>query len=131
MTTDFIAETIADAQLTLDVEAISEDYYACQITSPHGEMKRKIRMKPGYEAPTLDGVLYHYALIAQNLIEYDDMLEWADDTKRDVAKPEVIKEFKQMVEDETDLRKILTEKMFQELLAGLAISQAINNAMPR
>ena len=87
-------------------------------------------MKPGFEAPTLGGVLYHYALIAQNMTEYDDVLEWADDTSRDLAKPETLKEFKQMVEDETDLRKILTEKVFQELLAGLAISQAINNAMP-
>jgi hypothetical protein len=131
MTTDFIDETIADAQLVFTVEKISDDYYACQITSPFGEMKRKLRMKPGYEPPTLGGMLYHYALIAQNLSEYDDMLEWADDSSRDLAEPETIKEFKQMVEDDTDLRKLLSEKIFQNLLAGLAISQAINKAMPR
>lgn len=130
MTIDFIAETITNAQLTFEVKEISADYYDCKISSAYGEMKRKIRMKPGFEAPTLGGVLYHYALIAQNMTEYDDVLEWADDTSRDLAKPETLKEFKQMVEDETDLRKILTEKVFQELLAGLAISQAINNAMP-
>jgi hypothetical protein len=73
----------------------------------------------------------HYALIAHTLSEYDDMLEWADDTGRDLAKPETKKDFKQLVEDDTDLRKVLSEKVFQDLLAGLSISQAINNAMPR
>jgi hypothetical protein len=131
MTTDFITETIADAQLTFEAEKISEDYYACLITSPHGKMKRNLRMKPGHEAPTLGGMLYHYALIVQSLNEYEDVLEWADDTNRDLNKPETVKEFKQMVEDETSLRLILSETIFQNLLSGLAISQAINNAMPR
>jgi len=131
MTTDFIAETIADAQLTFEVEKISEGYYACQITSPLGEMKRKLRMKPGYEPPTLGGMLYHYVLIAQNISEYDDMFEWADDTNRDLTEAETIQEFKQMVEDEINLRLLLSEETFQNLLSGLAINQATNNAVPR
>lgn len=108
--TDFIADAITKAQLSFKAEEISEDYYACHLTSPHGEMKRNIRMKPGYEPHMLGGVLYHYALIVQSLNEYDDILEWAKDRDRDLNEPDTLKDYRQMVEDETDLKRVLAEK---------------------
>ena len=129
--TDFILDAINAAGLKFEARILKPDHYACTLTSPHSVMKRNIQMKPNREPPNIGGVLYHYTLIAQNINEYDDILDWAKDVDRDPGESAALKDFKQMVEDERDLRLLLSEPVFTNLMAGLAISQAIQNAMPR
>lgn len=105
--------------------------YACTITStanPDFKWQRSINTKEGYDAPALGNVIYHYALRTQEVSQYDDVLEWADDNDRDLNDMKTIPDFKQLVQDKTDLRLMLSEPVYQTMMAALEISQAIGNA---
>jgi len=132
---DFIYDAIEDAGLTMQVVEAEPDVYTCTITStitgtinPDLKWKRDVATKPGTGAPTLGNVLYHHALRAQGVSQYDDILDWSDDNKRDLNDAKTIPEFKQLVQDKTDLSLLLGEPIYQSLMTGLAISQAIHNA---
>lgn len=128
---DFINDVIEGAGLIMQVVDTEPDVYACTITGtikPDLEWKRNITTKPGRGSPSLGNVLYYYALRAQEIRQYDDALGWSDDNKRDLNDPKTIPEFKQLVQDKTDLGLLLGEPIYQTLLTGLEISQAIHNA---
>ena len=127
---DFIQDAITAAGVTLQRTLIQADLYDCTLTSPDHTMQRKIAMKPDHDAPTLGGLLYHYALIAQQLEEIDDVLEWADDNGHDLSDPKTLSKFQQMVTDKDDLHRLLGDPAYRDLMSGLAISQAISNARP-
>ena len=115
----------------MQVVKAKPDVYTCSITgtfNPDLEWKRDVSAKPGTGAPTLGNVLYHYALRAQEVSQFDDILEWSDENKRDLNDPKTIPEFKQLVQDKTDLGLLLGEPIYQALLSGLEISQAIHDA---
>jgi len=61
----------------------------------------------------------------------DDILDWAKYEDRDPGAADARAEFQQLVDDERELRILLGEENFQNLMAALSISQAINNARPR
>jgi hypothetical protein len=128
---DFINDAVESAGLDMQVVDIEPDVYACTITSSQRsgfEWQRNITTKAGRGAPTLGNVLYYYALRAQDVSQYDDILGWSDDNERDLNDPQTIPDFKQLVQDKTDLGLLLGEPAYQALLSGLEISQAIHNA---
>ena len=128
---DFIKDAIDSAGLVMHVADVEPDVYACAITSsqnPDFEWKRNITTKSERGAPSLGNVLYYYATRAQEVSQYDDVLGWSDDNERDLNDSKTIPEFKQLVQDKTDLGLLLGEPTYQVLLSGLDISQAIHNA---
>lgn len=128
---DFIKDAIDEAGLVMQVVEAEPDVYTCTITGsikPDLDWKRDVSTKHGYGAPTLGNVLYHYALRAQEVSQYDDVLAWSDENERNLNDPKTIPEFKQLVQDKTDLGLLLGEPIYQGLLSGLEISQAIHNA---
>jgi len=127
---DFIEEAITAAAVELDISLKEDDQYACVMTSSNGKMVRDITVKSGYDAPTLGNVIYHYALVAQEVSQYDDVLEWADDTGHKLSDSETLPKFRQMGDDKRDLRLLLSESIYQDMMGALEISQAICNAKP-
>jgi len=128
---DFIKDAIESAGLAMQVADVEPDVYACVVTSsqnPDFEWKRNITTKSERGAPSLGNVLYYYATRAQEVSQYDDVLGWSDDNERDLNDSKTIPEFKQLVQDKTDLGLLLGEPTYQALLSGLEISQAIHNA---
>lgn len=128
---DFIQDAIDAAELTLQTAPKAENVYTCTITSRHAVMIRTLTMKPGYDAPTLGAVLLYYSERAQQVEEIDDVLEWASGHDRDLNDPKTVPTFKQLVTDQDDLRRLLSDRPYQTLISGLEISQAISNARPR
>ena len=126
---DFIDDAIASAELTMEQTLKQENLYACTLTSCHNTMTRNIAMEPGTAPPSLGNIVYYYALRAQELSYYDDITEWADDLEYDLNDPKTIPDFKQLVADKTDLRRLLGEKNYQGMMAALEISQAMSSAM--
>ena len=128
---DFIKDAIESAGLVMHVVDAEPDVYACVIKgsqNPGFKWKRNITTKPDRGAPSLGKVLYYYATRAQEVSQYDDVLGWSDENKHDLNDPKTIPEFKQLVQDKTDLGLLLGEPTYQALLSGLEISQAIHNA---
>jgi hypothetical protein len=125
---DYIHDAIMSAGLRLSVEEKGDDLYDCRISGPDHTMVRDIQMKPGFEAPKLGGLVYHYAQRAQQSQSFDDILEWADETGEDLQAPGTIEKYKQLVEDTQAFRLLLGESVFNDLMAALAIDQAISNA---
>lgn len=128
---DFIENAISDAGLEMQVNETEADLYMCKISNtldPDVKWQRNITMKAGYGAPTLGNVLYYYALRAQEVSQTDDVLEWARETERDLNHPKTLANYGQLVQDKTDLRLLLSEPVYQKMMAGLEISQAIGNA---
>lgn len=128
--TDFIDDAVKDAGISLQVEEKGADQYACTLTSRHGKMVRDISIKPGYGAPDVGNLLYHFALSAQEVSQYDDVLEWAREEGRDLNDIETLPMFRQLVDNKRDFRLLLSEPVYQNLMAALEISQAIGNARP-
>jgi len=125
---DFIDEAIAAAEVRLDISHGANGGYSCVLTSRHGRMVRDITIKTGRDAPTVGNLIYHFALSAQEVSEYDDVLEWADDTGRDLNDNQTLPLFRQLVDNKRDFRLLLSEPVYQKLMAGLEISQAIGGA---
>ena len=128
---DFINDAVEGAGLVMQVTKVRQNVFACTITrnqKPDYDWKRNITTKPDYGAPTIGNVLYHYALRAQDVSQYADVLGWSDEDKRDLNDPKTIPEYKQLAQDKTDLGLLLGEPIYQTLLTGLEISQAIHNA---
>ncbi len=131
---DYIDIAIKTAGLELRVSKAKPDLYHCIITStanPDFNWQRGLNTKAGYGAPNIGNVLYHYALRAQEISQYDDILEWSDENGHDLNDPNTLPDFKQLVQDKTDLRLLLSEPVYQNMMAGLEISQAIACARPR
>ena len=128
---DFIDEAIASCELTMKQTLKQEHHYACTLKSCHSTMMRDIAMEPGHAPPSLGNILYYYAQRAQEISQYDDMLEWADEMEYDLSDPKTIPNYKQLVSDKTDLRLLLGEANYQGMMAGFEISQAMANAAPR
>jgi len=126
---DFIDDAIASAEVTMEQSLKQENLYICKLTSRHGTMTRNIEMGAGSAPPSLGNVIYYYAVRAQEISSYDDLLEWADELEHDLNDPKTMPNFKQLVSDKTDLRLLLGEQNYQEMLTALEISQAITNAM--
>jgi len=76
-------------------------------------------------------VIYCYAVIAQQAGEYDDIPEWSKDHGYDLNDPATIPKFDQLVDDERDFQLLLGPDVFEDIMTGLAISQAVENARPR
>ncbi len=93
-------------------------------------MVRDISIKPGYDAPDVGNLIYHFALSAQEVSQYDDVLEWATEEGRDLNDIETLPMFRQLVDNKRDFRLLLSEPVYQNLMAALEISQAIGNARP-
>jgi hypothetical protein len=127
---DFIEDAITAAAVELDILLKEDGQYACIMASSHGKMVRDITVKPGYDAPTLGNVIYHFALVAQEVSQYDDVLEWADDTGHKLNDSATLPKFRQMVDDKRDIRLLLSENIYQDMMGALEISQAICNAKP-
>ena len=129
--TDFIEEAISEAKIEMIVTKKGENLYKCVLSSVYGKMKREISMKQGYNAPSLGNILYHYAELSQQIDQYDDILDWSKEGDYDLREASTIINFNQLIEDQKDLRILLSEPVYQKLLIGLEISQAIENAYPR
>jgi hypothetical protein len=127
---DYIEDAITAAGVELDISVKDDGQYACVMTSSHGKMVRDITVKPGHDAPTLGNIIYHFALVAQEVSQYDDVLEWADDTGHKLSDSETLPKFRQMVDDKRDLRLLLSERAYQDMMGALEISQAICHANP-
>ncbi|MCF6221147.1 MAG: hypothetical protein L3J65_08555 [Robiginitomaculum sp.] len=128
---DFIDDVIKSAGLVMHVAETNPDIYTCTITGTQNSeysWQRTLNTKPGYGSPTIGNVLYHYALRAQEVNQYSDILEWSDESNRDLNDPKTIPDYKQLVQDKTDLRLLLGEPAYLSLMAGLEINQAIHNA---
>ena len=128
---DFIAAAISEAKIEIVITEKSDNLYRCALTSVYGKMKREISMKPGYSAPSLGNILYHYAVLSQQIDRCDDILDWAKERECNLNEASTIVNFNQLLEDQKDLRILLSEPIYQKLLTGLEISQAIENAYPR
>jgi len=128
---DFIVDAVEGAGLSLQTNPMKPDQYLCEMVSEHSKMVREINVKPGYGAPKIGNLVYHFALAAQNLDQYDDILDWAKGNDMDLNDPKTIPRFTQLVDDKRDLRLLLSEPVFQKMMTGLEISQAIANAVPR
>ncbi len=131
---DYIDIAIADAGLDMQVDEAEPGIYHCTLTSttnPDFNWQRDLNTKAGHGAPGIGNVLYHYALRAQEVSQYNDVLEWSEDNGRNLNDPQTIPEFTQLVQDKTDLRLLLSEPVYQKMMAGLEIHQAISCAMPR
>lgn len=129
--TDFILDTISEAELTLDCAEAGEGAFMCTFVSRHGQMTRRITMKPGYGAPELGELLYYFAVRAQEADAAEDISDWAEINGKDLSAPNAVNDFNQLVTDQRDLELLLGRSAYDAMMAGLAISQAIENAMPR
>ena len=130
---DYIDIAITEAGLEMLVSEATPGLYHCTITStanPKFNWQRNLNTKAGHGAPGIGNVLYHYALRAQEISQYNDVLEWSDENERDLSDPKTIPDFKQLVQDKTDLRLLLSEPVYQKMMAGLEIHQAISCARP-
>lgn len=66
----FINDVIEGAGLVMQVTEVRQNIFACTITRSQKldyDWKRNITTKPGFGAPTIGNVLYHYALRAQDV----------------------------------------------------------------
>ncbi len=128
---DFIDTAIQDTGVSLHTEPTDKaNCFKCIMTSAHGDMRRTMTMREGCGAPALGDLMLYYALRAQDISQYDDILEWSDENERDLNDPKTIPDFKQLVQDKTDLRLLLSEPAYQKMMAGLEIHQAISCARP-
>lgn len=116
--------------MRLERELTKPDVYCCRLVSDHGEMVRRLRMRADGDPPEVGAVVLYYAERAQLIDEYDDITEWARDFEKDLSAPGVLDEFQQLVDDRRDVELLLSLKVFNDLQAGLAISQAIGRARP-
>jgi len=128
---DFIEDAVAAAGLSLKTKPMETDQHWCEMVSVHGTMERAINVKPGFGAPSIGGLIHHFALVAQNLDQYDDILDWSKDNDIDLNDPKTIPRFTKLVDNQRDLRLLLSEPVYQKMMTGLEISQAISNAWPR
>ena len=130
---DYINIAITEAGLEMRVSEAKPGLYRCTMTStanPDFNWQRDINTKAGHGAPNIGNVFYHYALRAQEVSQYDDVLEWSDENERDLNDPKTIPDFQQLVQDKTDLRLLLSEPVYQKMMTGLEIHQAISCARP-
>ncbi len=128
---DFIQDAINEAELTLTCVEAGEDVYACTLVSPRGRMQRRLTMRPEHGAPSIGEFLYYFAVVAQQADEAEDISDWAEIHGKDLSAPNVVNEFTQLVTDQRDLEIVMGTKAYDGMMAGLVISQAIGNAMPR
>lgn len=128
---DFIEDAIQAADVDLDVEPLEDGRFRCKLSSTHGQMVRDIRLKDGVSAPHAGGLIYHFALQAQQFELSDDITDWAEDMGKSLSEPGVIDEYRQLDADYRDLAILLGQANFDAMLQGLAIHQAIGNARPR
>ena len=128
---DFINDAISEAKIEIIITEKNENLYRCALTSVYGKMKREISMETGYSVPSLGNILYHYLVLAQQIDQCEDILEWAKEREYDLNEASTIVNFNQLLEDQKDLRILLSEPIYQKLITGLEISQAIGNAYPR
>ncbi len=128
---DFIEQTILQAELTLESRpAESADQFICTLKSPHGEMTRTIRMRQGRDAPNVHSLLFYWAENLQQVWLSEDILDWAEEYRYDPADPESRALFQNLVADEDALRLVLSDEVYQHMMAGLEIHQAIHAARP-
>lgn len=128
---DYIDDAIAEAKIEMACTALDNNKYRCVLTSSYGEMTRDISIKEGNGAPNMGNIIYHFALNAQNIDYYDDILEWSKEECQDLNAPETIPKYKQFVANKDDLRLLLSERVYKSMMSGLEISQAIHMACPQ
>lgn len=128
---DFIDDAIADAEVTMTVSPLEDNAYKCELTSVHGAMTRTITMAEGFDAPVLGNLIYYYATEIQLYEDCDDILEWASDMGLNPGDSETLKRYNQLSEDHRELRMLLGEENYQNMIAALEISQALGSADPR
>lgn len=128
---DFINEAISNAAVTMTVTALEDNAYKCELASTHGSMTRTITMADGYGAPVIGNLIYYYATEIQLYEDCDDILEWSSDMGLNPADNETRKRYSQLGEDHRELRTLLGEDNYQNMIAALEISQALGSADPR
>ena len=128
---DFIDVAIADAEVTITVSPLEDNAYKCELTSVHGAMTRTISMAEGYGEPKLGNLIYYYATEIQLYEDCDDILEWSSDMGLNPGDSETLKRYNQLSEDHRELRMLLGEENYQNMIAALEISQALDSADPR
>ena len=127
---DFIDAAIADAGVTMAVKPLDDNAFKCEMTSAHAKMSRTIKMAEGYGPPVLGNLVYYYATEIQLYEDCDDILEWAADMGVDPGDALTLKRYSQIGIDQRDLSLLLGEENYQNMIAALEISQAIENAEP-
>ncbi len=128
---DFIDDAIAAAEVTMTIKPLDGNAFKCDLTSRHHQMTRTITMAEGYDAPKLGNLIYYYATEIQLYDDCDDILEWSKDMGLDPGDSETLNRYKQLDKDNRDLRLLLSEETYQDMMAALEISQAIETAKPR
>tara|TARA_R110002096_G_scaffold416576_3_gene619753 strand:+ start:200893 stop:201285 length:393 start_codon:yes stop_codon:yes gene_type:complete len=128
---DFIDDAIADAQVAMTVNALEDNTYKCDLASTHGSMTRTITMAEGYGPPKLGNLIYYYATEIQLYEDCNDILEWASDMGLNPGDSETLKRYDQLGEDHRELRMLLGEENYLNMIAALEISQALDGADPR
>lgn len=127
---DFIDDAIQAANVELVAKPLEDGNWTCILTSAHGNMVRKLHINAKHGEPKAGNIIYHFALVAQEVSEYDDVLEWSKEEGHDLNDFKTLNKFKQMVEDKRDLRLLLSEPTYQNMRTALEISQACANARP-
>ncbi len=129
---DFIDDAIENAGITLSAEKTAPGVFRCTMVSHYGEMVRDITVKEGVdETPGVANLLYHFTLQTQSVDICDDLEDWADEYSYDASNEAIKAKYEQYCRDAKDLRALLGNDAFENLMGGLAISQAIGNARPR
>lgn len=128
--TDYVQVAIDSASVQLHTDSLDNNQYRCRLSSPLATMSRDLTVKAGYGAPTAGQFLYYYMTRVQLVNDCDDVLAWADESNKKVADPEVLAEYRQLVADLDDLKRVLGLQVFDQMMGGLAIEQAIGAAHP-
>ncbi len=127
---DFIDDAIQAAKVEMTASLKEDEIWTCDLKSKHGVMIRDLHIKTKFGTPKTGNIIYHFALVSQEISQYDDVLEWAKEEGHDLNDFKNLSKFKQMVEDKGNLRILLSEETYQNMMAGLEISQACANAHP-
>ncbi|MEL6443940.1 MAG: hypothetical protein AAF089_11330 [Bacteroidota bacterium] len=130
---DYIDDAIDAGALRMRVQPLGGQRYQVTVTSaertsPWGTWTEPITMQPGYPAPTLGQVLFFTAGRLQAVEDTDDFLDWCDETGRNPGEAEALARYRDLVDLRDHVRGTMGVDVYESLLAGYAIDQAITRA---
>jgi len=129
---DFIDTAIREASISLHTEpADKANCFKCIMTSSYGTMTRTMTMREGYDAPPLGDLMLYYAETLQSVYLSEDILDWASEYEHDLTDNKTQSTFEGLVKNEADMRILLGDKIYRNMMTGLEIHQAISRARPR
>lgn len=128
---DLVQDAIDAAGISMTTEVMPDGRFRCDLVSAHGRLRKSVDAPTDAAEPDLYRVIFRCAMEAQHLDECDDITDWATDMKKDLAAPGVLAEFQEAMDERRDFEFLLSYRVFEQLMTGLAIYQAIGGARPR